>query len=195
MSKPVPADFWTQPVVLLARALIGVTLLVDGVGGIITETEAYDIDEPASHAFRGPRGRNLVMFGPVGHAYVYKIYGIHWCLNFVGGAHRGSAALIRALEPTHGLDRMIERRGLADPRTLCSGPGKLAQALGIDHALNGAALDRPPFALFLSDKAEKAEIVTGPRIGITKAADLPWRFGLGGSRYWSRAFPKDDRSL
>ena len=189
MSKPVPADFWTQPVVPLARALIGVTLLVDGVGGIITETEAYDIDDPASHAFGGPRGRNLIMFGPVGHAYVYKIYGIHWCLNFVGGAHPGSAVLIRALEPTQGLDRMIQRRGLADPRTLCSGPGKLAQALGIDHALNGAALDRPPFALFLEDEPE---IVTGPRIGITKAVDHPWRFGLRGSRYWSRAFPKND---
>jgi DNA-3-methyladenine glycosylase len=188
MSKPLPTDFWTQPVVPLARALIGVTLLVDGVGGIITETEAYDIDEPASHAFGGPRGRNLVMFGPVGHAYVYKIYGIHWCLNFVGGAHRGSAVLIRALEPTHGIDRMIARRSLADTRTLCSGPGKLAQALGMDIALNGAALDQPPFALAMG---EPCEIVVGPRIGITKAADLPWRFGLHGSRYWSRAFPKD----
>jgi DNA-3-methyladenine glycosylase len=188
MSKPLPADFWMQPVVPLARALIGVTLLVDGVGGIITETEAYDVDEPASHAFGGPRGRNRIMFGPVGHAYVYKIYGIHWCLNFVGGAHPGSAVLIRALEPTHGVERMIERRGLADPRTLCSGPGKLAQALGIDIALNGAALDQPPFVLALG---EPSDIVVGPRIGITKAADLPWRFGLHGSRYWSRAFPKD----
>jgi len=188
MSKPIPADFWTQPVVPLARALIGVTLLVDGVGGLITETEAYDLDEPASHAFGGPRGRNLVMFGPVGHAYVYKIYGIHWCLNFVGGSHPGSAVLIRALEPTHGIDRMIARRSLADPRMLCSGPGKLAQALAIDHALNGASLYQPPFQLSLGDTHD---IVVGPRIGITKAAELPWRFGLGGSRYWSRAFPKD----
>ncbi|MBW8744682.1 MAG: DNA-3-methyladenine glycosylase [Sphingomonas sp.] len=108
MTTPVPADFWTQPVLTLARALIGVTLLVDGVGGIITETEAYDIDDPASHAFGGPRGRNQVMFGPVGHAYVYKIYGIHWCLNFVGGTHPGSAVLIRALEPTQGFDQMVE---------------------------------------------------------------------------------------
>ena len=187
MNQPVPPDFWTQPVVPLARALIGVTLLVDGVGGIITETEAYDIDDPASHAFGGPRGRNLVMFGPVGHAYVYKIYGIHWCLNFVGGTHPGSAVLIRALEPTHGLERMAERRGLSDPRALCSGPGKLAQALAIDHALNGAALDRPPFSLLLGDACD---IVTGPRIGITKAVDHPWRFGLAGSRYLSRAFPR-----
>ena len=188
MSKPVPADFWTQPVVPLARALIGTTLLVDDVGGVITETEAYDIDDPASHAFGGPRGRNLIMFGRVGRAYVYKIYGIHWCLNFVGGAHPGSAVLIRALEPRYGLERMIERRNLADPRTLCSGPGKLAQALAIDQALNGAPLDQPPFALFLG---EAPEIVTGPRIGITKAVDHPWRFGLRGSRYWSRAFPND----
>ena len=187
MSKPIPADFWTQPVVPLARALIGVTLLVDGVGGLITETEAYDLDEPASHAFGGPRGRNLVMFGPVGHAYVYKIYGIHWCLNFVGGSHPGSAVLIRALEPTHGIDRMIARRSLADPRMLCSGPGKLAQALAIDHALNGASLYQPPFQLSLGDTHD---IVVGPRIGITKAVELPWRFGLGGSRYLSRAFPK-----
>lgn len=187
MSQPVP-DFWTQPVVPLARALIGATLLVDGVGGIITETEAYDIDDPASHAFGGPRGRNRVMFGPVAHAYVYKIYGIHWCLNFVGGAHSGSAVLIRALEPTHRIDAMVRRRGLSDPRGLCSGPGKLAQALGIDLALNGAPLDRPPFALSLR---EAAAIVTGPRIGISKAIEHPWRFGLAGSRYWSRAFPKD----
>jgi len=187
MSKPVPAEFWTQPVLPLARALIGVNLLVDGVGGIITETEAYDIDDPASHAFGGPRGRNLVMFGPVGHAYVYKIYGIHWCLNFVGGAHPGSAVLIRALEPTHGLDVMRARRGLHDPQALCSGPGKLAQALGIDKALDGAPLDQPPFALSLG---ERHPILVGPRIGISKAVDHPWRFGLGGSRYLSRAFPK-----
>ena len=188
MSKPVPPEFWTQPVVPLARALIGVDLQVDGVGGIITETEAYDIDDPASHAFGGPRGRNLVMFGPVGHAYVYKIYGIHWCLNFVGGAHPGSAVLIRALEPTYGLDVMRVRRGLQDPQALCSGPGKLAQALGIDKALDGAPLDQPPFALSLGDAHP---IVVGPRIGITKAVDHPWRFGLGGSRYLSRAFPKN----
>jgi len=188
VSKPIPANFWTQPVLQLAPALIGTTLLVDGVGGIIVETEAYDIDDPASHSFNGPRGRNLVMFGPGGHAYVYRIYGIHWCLNFVGGAHPGSAVLIRALQPTQGLETMVARRGLSDPRSLCSGPGKLAQALGIDKALDGAPLDRPPFALFAG---EGGEVAVGPRIGITKAMDQPWRFGLRGSRFVSRAFPRD----
>ncbi|WP_116092143.1 DNA-3-methyladenine glycosylase [Sphingomonas crusticola] len=188
MSNPVPSDFWTQPVVPLARALIGASLLVDDVGGMIVETEAYDIDDPASHAFGGPRGRNLVMFGPVAHAYVYKIYGIHWCLNFVGGAHPGSAVLIRAIAPTHGLETMIARRGLPDPRALCSGPGKLAQAMGITKALDGAPLDQPPFQLSLGGLAD---VVVGPRIGITKAIDQPWRFGLRGSPFVSRAFPKN----
>ena len=189
MSNPIPVDFWTQPVVQLARALIGTTLLVDNVGGVIVETEAYDIDDPASHAFGGPRGRNVVMFGPVAHAYVYKIYGIHWCLNFVGGVHPGSAVLIRAVAPTQGIEPMIARRGSADMRALCSGPGKLAQAMAIDKALDGAPLDRPPFALSLG---EPADIAVGPRIGISKAVDHPWRFGLRGSRFLSRAFPKDD---
>lgn len=189
MSNPVPQDFWTRPVVDLARALIGTTLLVDGVGGIITETEAYDIDDPASHSFGGPGGRNSIMFGPPGRAYVYRIYGIHWCLNFVGGVHPGSAVLIRALAPLHGLDAMAMRRGRSDPRSLCSGPGKLAQALGIDIALNGAPLDRAPFAIL---DGPPADIVTGPRIGISKAIDQPWRFGLRGSPYLSRAFPRDE---
>jgi DNA-3-methyladenine glycosylase len=188
MSKPVPAPFWTQPVVQVARALIGTSLLIDGVGGVIVETEAYDIDDPASLAFGGPRRRNLVMFGPVAHAYVYKIYGIHWCLNFVGGVHPGSAVLIRALAPTHGIERMVARRNQADPRALCSGPGKLAQALAIDKTLDGAPLDQPPFALALGGTVD---IVVGPRIGISKAVDHPWRFGLRGSPFLSRAFPKD----
>jgi DNA-3-methyladenine glycosylase len=190
MSKSLSADFWTQPVVPLARGMIGTTLLVDGVGGTIVETEAYDIDDPASHAFGGPRGRNLAMFGPSGHAYVYRIYGVHWCLNFVGGAHPGSAVLIRALEPTSGLETMAARRGLVDVRALCSGPGKLAQALGIDKRLDGAPLDRPPFVLFAGTPGE---IAVGPRIGISKAIDHPWRFGLRGSRFVSRAFPPDGR--
>ncbi len=188
MSNPAPTDFWTQPVVPLARALIGATLLVDNVGGIVVETEAYDIDDPASHAFGGPRGRILAMFGPGGHAYVYKIYGIHWCLNFVGGAHPGSAVLIRAVAPTHGIEAMIARRGLSDPRALCSGPGKLAQAMAIDKTLDGAPLDQPPFALSIG---APADIVVGPRIGITKTVDHPWQFGLRGSPFLSRAFPKD----
>ena len=188
MSKPFPAAFWAQPVLQLARALIGTTLLVDHVGGMIVETEAYDIDDPASHSFGGPRGRNRVMYGPGGRAYVYRIYGIHWCLNFVGGAHPGSAVLIRAIEPTRGIETMVARRGLADPRALCSGPGKLAQAMAIDNTLDGAALDMPPFALFAGPTSD---IVVGPRIGITKAVDQPWRFGLRGSRFVSRAFPWD----
>ncbi|WP_420139195.1 DNA-3-methyladenine glycosylase [Sphingomonas sp.] len=188
MSKAPPSAFWTQPVVDLARALIGCQLLVDGAGGTIVETEAYDVDDPASHAFGGPRGRNLAMFGPVAHAYVYKIYGIHWCLNFVGGVHPGSAVLIRAIAPTQGIETMIARRGLSDPRKLCSGPGKLAQALSIDRRLDGAPLDQAPFALTLGNEAD---IVVGPRIGISKAIDHPWRFGARGSPFLSRAFPKD----
>lgn len=183
-----PPDFFVQPILDLSRALVGCELLVDGVGGVIVETEAYEATDPASHSFVGPTARNRAMFGPVGHAYVYRIYGMHWCLNVVGGGARGSAALIRALEPTRGLGRMAERRGTADPRSLCSGPGKLAQALGVTDALDGLPLDAPPFAL-LPRRAEPA-IVTGPRIGITKAAERPWRFGLAGSASLSRPFPR-----
>jgi DNA-3-methyladenine glycosylase len=179
--------FWTQPVVSLAQALIGAKLLIDGVGGIIVETEAYDIDDPAAHSFPGPTARNAPMFGPGGHAYVYRIYGLHWCLNFVGGARHGGAVLIRAIEPTDGLAVMIERRGLADLRALCSGPGKLAQAMGVTGAMTGLPLDRPPFAIALPPAS--AEITVGPRIGITKAVDHPWRFGLKGSRFVSKPFP------
>ena len=183
---PLPAAFFAQPVVALARAMIGVELLVDGVGGIIVETEAYDRDDPASHSHRGPGARNAAMFGPGGHAYVYRSYGIHWCLNIVGGAHAGGAVLVRAIEPTHDLERMGMRRRLADPRLLCSGPGRLAQALGITDALDGTPLDAPPFAL--REAALAHPIVAGPRIGISKAVEQPWRFGLAGSRYLSRPF-------
>jgi DNA-3-methyladenine glycosylase len=188
LTRSLPPAFWSQPVVALARALIGVTLLVDGVGGVIVETEAYDVDDPASHSFGGPRARNRAMFGPGGHAYVYRIYGIHWCLNLVGGTRPGGAVLIRALEPSHGIAAMQARRGIDDVRALCSGPGKLAQALAIDKALDGAALDAPPFALH---GGGVGPIVSGPRIGISKAIDHPWRFGLQGSRFLSRAFPRD----
>lgn len=191
MSKSPTSDFWQQPVVALARALIGAELLVDGVGGLIVETEAYDIDDPASHSFGGPRARNRAMFGPGGHAYVYRIYGIHWCLNLVGGARPGGAALIRALQPTHGLETMARRRGLHDPRALCSGPGKLAQALAITKEQDGLPLDHPPFALRLG---APADVIAGPRIGISKAVEVPWRFGLKGSRFLSRAFPVHGRS-
>jgi DNA-3-methyladenine glycosylase len=170
-----------------APALIGWTLTLGGVGGRVVETEAYDHEDPASHSFSGPTERNAVMFGPAGHVYVYRSYGIHWCMNLVS---RGpaSAVLIRAIEPTEGLDVMIARRGLEDPRGLCSGPGKLCQALGVTHEQNGLAIDRAPFELI---PGPAAAIVTGPRIGITKAADIPWRFGERGSLYLSRPFPRD----
>jgi DNA-3-methyladenine glycosylase len=170
--------------VQVARDLIGVRLLVNGVGGTIVETEAYDRTDPASHAFRGKTAGNAVMFGPPGHAYVYRSYGLHWCLNVVCGLAQGAAVLIRALEPTDGLDSMVARRGLADHRLLCAGPGRVCQALAVTRDLNGSALDQPPFLL----TARRAEfrIAAGPRIGLTKAADTPWRFGLAGSPYLSR---------
>ena len=170
---------------LAAPALIGWTLTLDGVGGRIVETEAYDHEDPASHSFSGPTERNAVMFGPAGVIYVYRSYGIHWCMNLVCAAP-ASAVLIRALEPAEGLDVMMARRGLEDPRLLCSGPGRLCQALGVTHAQNGARIDRPPFEL---TPGPPAQVVVGPRIGITKAADIPWRFGEKGSRFLSRPFP------
>jgi DNA-3-methyladenine glycosylase len=171
----------------VARRLIGMTLLVDGVGGIIVETEAYDREDPASHTFSGPTPRNAVMFGPPGRAYVYLSYGIHWCLNFVcREAGHGAGVLIRALEPTAGIPRMKTRRRQQDLRMLCAGPGRLGQALGITHRLNGQRIDRLPFKLTAA--RAPASIVCGPRIGLSKAVDQPWRFGLAGSRYLSRPF-------
>jgi DNA-3-methyladenine glycosylase len=189
MSKRLTRNFFSRSVHEVAPDLIGVTLLFGGVGGRIVEVEAYHHTEPAAHSFRGPTPRNAIMFGPAGYAYVYRSYGIHWCLNFVcepkGSA---SAVLIRAIEPTAGLAVMRRRRGLGDERLLCSGPGRLCEALGITVAQNGMALDVPPFALFA--RADKVEIAVGPRIGITKAAELPWRYGLKGSRFLSKPFPK-----
>jgi DNA-3-methyladenine glycosylase len=179
-------ELFTSPSDLAARMLIGWTLTLDGVGGRIVETEAYHFTDPASHSFSGPTPRNAVMFGPPGVIYVYRSYGIHWCLNLVCGPTPGSAVLLRAIEPTAGIDLMIARRGLEEPRLLCSGPGRLCQAMGVSHDQNGFRVDQPPFAL---EPAPPAEVVVGRRIGITKAVDVPWRFGEKGSRYLSRPFP------
>lgn len=171
----------------VAVALIGATLLVDGVGGRIVETEAYDREDPASHSHSGPTPRNQAMFGPPGRAYVYRSYGIHWCLNFVcREAHHGAGVLIRAIEPLRGLEVMRERRGLEDERLLCAGPGRVGQALGIVHAMNGMRLDRKPFRVLEAEGPR--DVMVGPRIGISKAADVPWRFGLAGSKFLSRRF-------
>jgi DNA-3-methyladenine glycosylase len=179
-------DFFDRSVHEVAPDLIGVTLLVDGVGGPIVEVEAYDQEDPAAHGFGGQTERNRSMFGPAGHAYVYRSYGIHWCLNFVcEGEGVASAVLIRALEPTQGLEAMAERRGLDDPRLLASGPGRLCQALGITREHDGLPLDRPPFELL--PRESEPELAVGPRIGITKAVEQPWRYGLAGSRFLSRA--------
>jgi DNA-3-methyladenine glycosylase len=178
-------DFFTRSVHEVAPDLIGVTLLVDGVGGRIVEVEAYDQEDPASHGYRGRTRRNASMFGPPGRAYVYRSYGIHWCLNLVCEDEGvASAVLVRALEPEYGLNEMRARRGLEDPRLLCSGPGKLCQALGITGDHDGRRLDRAPFELH--GRHGPVEVVTGPRVGITRAADLPWRYAEAGSRLVSR---------
>jgi DNA-3-methyladenine glycosylase len=164
-------------------------LLVDGVGGKIVEVEAYAPDDPASHSFRGLTARNGAMFGPPGTLYVYRSYGIHWCANVVSGVEgTGAALLLRALEPTHGLDAMRARRGLDDELLLCSGPGRLTQALGITAEHDGRDLDRAPFQLFARD--EQPEIATGPRIGISRATEVPWRYAVRGSRFVSRPRPR-----
>jgi DNA-3-methyladenine glycosylase len=187
LGKPLKRAFFARSVHEVAPDLIGATLLVNGVGGIIVELEAYHHTEPAAHSYRGPTTRNMVMFGPPGFIYVYRSYGIHWCVNFVcekeGSA---SAVLIRALQPTHGIPTMQRRRGLQDERSLCSGPGKLTEALAITHAQNGLALDAPPIALYA--RKGKPDIVAGIRIGLTKAVDLPWRYGLRDSKFLSKPF-------
>ena len=198
----------------LAQRLIGAVLRVRGVGGIVVETEAYGRDDPASHSFRGPTLRNAAMFCPAGHAYVYRSYGIHLCLNVV--ARPGEGVLIRALAPDTGIAAMVLRRGTVDLRQLCSGPGKLGQALGITLADNGQPFtdqtidvqrcfdpcldvgpvgDRPSdgqfsdeLPLFLALSPAAHALVTGLRIGISRARDQPWRFGLAGSPWLSRPF-------
>jgi DNA-3-methyladenine glycosylase len=187
LGKPLRRSFFGRSVHEVAPDLIGATLLFNGVGGIIVEVEAYHHTDPAAHSFRGPTPRNGVMFGPPGFTYVYRSYGIHWCVNFVcepeGSA---SAVLIRALQPTHGVAAMRRRRALHDERSLCSGPGKLTEALGITDAHSGLALDAPPIAVHA--RIGKVDVATGIRIGITKAVELPWRYGLKGSRFLSKPF-------
>lgn len=189
-EQEVSVSFFARSVHAVAADLVGATFLVDGVGGVIVEVEAYHHTDPAAHSFNGRTARNIVMFGPPGRVYVYRSYGIHWCVNFVcepeGSA---SAVLIRALMPTAGLDVMRRRRGVVGERLLCAGPGRLCQALAITGAHNGAVLNQPPFTLLA--RAAPMEVVSGPRIGITRAADLPWRYGLKGSRFLSRPFPQE----
>ena len=179
-------NFFARSVHDVAEELIGATFLVEGIGGKIVEVEAYHHEDPAAHGYRGRTERNASMFGPPGHAYVYRSYGIHWCVNFVCEPEGvADAVLIRALEPTRELDLMRKRRGIDDERLLCSGPGRVCQALGITREHDGLALDRAPFRL--EPRTDDLEVVRGPRVGITRAADLPWRYGLAGSRYLSRA--------
>lgn len=183
-------DFFARPVAEVAPDLIGCVLTVDGVGGVIAETERYEEDDPASHSFRGPRGRALVMFGPPGHLYVYRSYGLHWCVNLVCEPEgRGAAVLIRALAPLHGITTMRARRRGAADRLLCAGPGRLTEALAIDRHLDGVDALRPGGHVALSARPGPVEVVSGPRIGISVAAERPWRFGLAGSPYLSKPFP------
>lgn len=172
----------------VARQLIGMTFTVDGVGGRIVETEAYHHEDPASHTYNGPTPRNAAMFGPIGRAYVYRSYGLHWCLNIVCGDTPGSAVLIRALEPMSGIELMQNRRGTDLLRLLCAGPGRLCQTLAVSREHDGLPIDQPPFTLRPS--MQDREIAVGPRIGLTKGVQTPWRYGLAGSKFLSRPFPK-----
>jgi DNA-3-methyladenine glycosylase len=192
-KRQLARGFFARSVHEVAPELIGATFLVEGIGGPIVEVEAYHHTDPAAHSFGGPTARNAVMFGPPGYAYVYRSYGIHWCVNFVCEAEdSASAVLIRALMPTNGLPTMRRRRGLENERLLCAGPGRLCEALAITRAYNGMALDRAPFALFA--RTSPVEIAAGPRVGISKAADLPWRYGWAGSRFLSRPFRVETKS-
>ena len=189
LQKPpaaLPRAFFGREVVQVARDLVGARLLVDGVGGVVVETEAYARGDPASHSHRGRTARNASMFGPVGHAYVYRSHGLHWCLNLVCGVEPGGAVLVRAVEPEAGLELMRARRGVADPRRLCAGPGRLCQALGVTGAHDGLPLDEPPFRI--EGRSGLVEIAVGTRIGLTRGVDTPWRFGLAGSSFLSRPF-------
>jgi DNA-3-methyladenine glycosylase len=184
MLEMTDEGFFARDAVTVAREMIGMMLTLDGSGGLIVETEAYLGDDPASHSYRGETKRNRSMFGAPGRAYVYRIYGMHWCLNAV--CLKGSAVLIRALQPLEGLVPMAERRGTGNPRLLCSGPGRLAQAMGIDSRHDGMPLFAEPFTLKAPVTSHR--LSTGPRIGISKATEQPWRFGLEGSPFLSKAF-------
>jgi DNA-3-methyladenine glycosylase len=173
MAKRLTRAFFKRSVHEVAPELIGATFLRNGVGGLIVEVEAYNQTDPAAHSFGGPTARNAVMFGPPGYVYVYRSYGIHWCVNFV-------------CEPKGGLSTMRRRRGVKDERLLCSGPGRLCEAMGITIADYGLPLDEPPFQRY--GRTGEVEVVAGPRIGLTKAVDLPWRYGLKGSRFLSKPF-------
>ncbi len=186
--------FFARSVHEVARDLVGCTLLHHGVGGTIVETESYERDDPACHAFVGLTPRTEVLFGPPGRAYVYLSYGIHSLLNAVAEPEGEAAAvLIRALEPTHGVEEMRRRRGARPDLELCSGPGKLTEALGINLGANRSDLGSDPFRITARPEGWEGEIVTGPRVGITKAVDLPWRFCLAGSPYVSRPNPAPRR--
>lgn len=194
MSAPAPLDagFFGRSALEVAPSLLGCSLLVDGAGGLVVETEAYHQDDPASHSFRGPRGRAAVMFGPPGTLYVYRSYGLHWCMNLVCGPEgRGEAVLLRALEPTRGLDALRRRRpAIEDDRLLCAGPGRLTQALGVDGTLNGVSALEAAGRVRMAAAVEAPEVVRGPRIGISRSVDEPWRFGVAGSAFLSRPFPR-----
>jgi DNA-3-methyladenine glycosylase len=178
-------DFFARDLHDVAVELLGCTLLVDGVGGMIVEVEAYARDDPASHSHRGPTLRNASMFGPPGHAYVYRSYGVHWCLNLVCGEEPGAAVLLRALSPTQGLEEMRRRRAVDDERLLCAGPGRLAGALGVTGAHDGLPLDVQPFTLLAPEGP--VAVAQTPRIGIRRATERPWRYVVSGSPYASRA--------
>lgn len=184
LAIPNSAEFFDRDAVIVARDLIGSRFLVNGIGGVLVETEAYALTDPASHSFRGQTPRNAPMFGDPGTAYVYRSYGLHWCMNIV--CQPGSAVLLRALEPTNGVPVMQKRRGIEALRLLASGPGRLASALGIDVSFNYLSVTKIPFSL---DHVKGADIITGPRIGISRATEQPWRFGLAGSRFVSKPFP------
>ncbi len=190
MVRPLERAFFDRPAREVAPELLGCTLLRDGVGGVIVEVERYEERDAASHSHRGPVGRAAVMFGDPGRVYVYRSYGIHWCANLVCDAPgRGSAVLLRALRPTRGLEDMRRRRGPRRDAELCAGPGRLAQALGIDGALDGGwAVPGPGGGqdLVVLPRAEEVRVARGPRVGITRDADRPWRYAVEGSAWLSR---------